>query len=136
MCSSIEVLLYALYIYVLSYIMHKNYASIKYIGCSYYYYYFINHCYAGFYSMDDHHWSKSVSWTLSLTAIYVLYNLLWEYKQGHYHSVIPLLLVYCEPQLLYAYALLISSRFGHGGATSSQLRLVVIPSWPIWMIKF
>ena len=59
----------------------------------------------------------------------MLYNLLWEYKQGRYHSqLFPPLLLYYDPQLLYTHTLLISSRFGHGGATSSQLRLVVIPS--------
>ena len=31
-------------------------------------------------------------------------SLLWEYKQGHQHSqVSPLLLLYCEPRLLYTY---------------------------------
>ena len=35
------------------------------------------------------------------------------------------LLLYCDPQLLHTHTLLISSRFGRGGATSSQLRLVI-----------
>ena len=58
---------------------------------------------------------------------YVLYDLLWEYEQGHYHSK-SFLLYYYYVTHSYCMYTHISSRFGHGGATSSQLHLVVIPS--------
>ena len=69
--------------------------------------------------------------------IYLLYNLLWEYKQGRYRSqLFPPLLLYWDQQLLCTHTLLISSIFGHWGATCSQMRLALYHPDPLGWSNF
>ena len=56
---------------------------------------------------------------------YVLYNLLWEYTQGRYRSqLIPPLLLYCDPQLLYTYSYLLVPTLATGAPPIASC------SWP------